>query len=188
MYYLVNIITLYRLLSAPVLIYFAFTNRIDVFKWLLAVSFFTDAIDGPIARKYRVTSIMGSKLDSISDDLTVLAGIMGLIVFRRDFLREEILPVAILLALFVCQVTMAFARFKRMTSFHTYLAKLAAVCQGIFLITAFFLPEPSRVLFYVAMAVTALDLMEEIILVRVVREWAADVKGLYWVLKKQRGA
>jgi phosphatidylglycerophosphate synthase len=186
MYYLVNTITIYRLASAPVLIYFALSYQMDVFKWLLAVSFLTDAIDGPIARRYKVTSVMGSKLDSVSDDMTVLAGIMGLIVFRMDFLRQEIVPVALLLALFLVQVSLAFLRFRRMTSFHTYAAKAAAILQGIFLILAFFLPEPSGILFYAAVIITALDLLEEIILVLVIPDWATDVKGLYWVMKGRR--
>jgi hypothetical protein len=73
-----------------------------------------------------------------------------------------------------------------MTSFHTYGAKLAAVCQGVFLILFFFLPQPSLFLFYLAMIVTGLELVEEIILVLIIPAWRANVKGLFWVLKKRK--
>jgi cardiolipin synthase len=186
MYYFVNAITIYRLVSAPVLIYFVLSQQQDVFKWLLAVSFFTDAIDGPLARKYNVTSIIGSKLDSIADDMTVLSGIIGMIVFKLDFLKHHIILILLLLVLFLIQVILAFRRFHKMTSFHTYAAKAAAILQGIFLILLFFLPEPVLILFYAAVIATALDLAEEIILVIVIPGWDTDVKGLYWLLKKKR--
>jgi phosphatidylglycerophosphate synthase len=76
-YYIINGITLYRLIAAPFLLILAFLKETDVFKWLLAVSFFTDAIDGYLARKYKVVSVMGAKLDSWGDDLTVIAATVG---------------------------------------------------------------------------------------------------------------
>ncbi len=185
-YYIVNIITIYRVLSAPVLFFLIISRQTDLFKWLLALSFFTDAIDGYLARRYRVTSVIGARLDSLGDDLTVLAGIIGLFVLKRDFISQQYLWVALLLILFAVQVIAAFWRYRKMTSFHTWLAKLAAVLQGIFLITAFFLPGPSRLLFYLAVAATSLDLLEEVVLVVLLPTWKANVKGLYWVLKQQR--
>lgn len=185
-YYIVNAITIYRVLSAPVLFFLIITKQTDLFKWLLALSFFTDAIDGYLARRYQVASIIGSRLDSLGDDLTVLAGIIGLFVLKSDFISREYPWVVVLLILFALQVIAAFWRYGKMTSFHTWLAKLAAVLQGIFLITTFFLPEPSRLLFYLAVVVTALDLLEEIVLVFMLPTWKANVKGLYWVLKQQR--
>lgn len=185
-YYIINAITVYRVLSAPVLFFLIITRQTDLFKWLLALSFFTDAIDGYLARRYQVTSVIGAKLDSLGDDLTVLAGIIGLFVLKRDFISQEYMWAGILLILFAAQVIAAFWRYGKMTSFHTWLAKLAAVLQGIFLITAFFLPEPSRLFFYLAVAVTSLDLLEEIVLVFLLPTWKANVKGLYRVLKELR--
>jgi CDP-diacylglycerol--glycerol-3-phosphate 3-phosphatidyltransferase len=36
----------------------------------------------------------------------------------------------------------------------------------------------------VAAVLTALDLIEEIILIFLLPAWRSDVKGLYWILKK----
>lgn len=185
-YYLVNGITLYRLVAAPVLLWLILTRELDVFKWLLAVSFFTDAIDGYLARKYKVVSVMGAKLDSIADDLTVVAATIGLFVFKPAFIKEEYGWLILLLVLFVIQITLALVRYKKPTSFHTYLAKIAAVCQGIFLILTFFVASPLYLLFYMAVLMTALDLAEEIIMILLLLEWEADIKGVYWLLKKKK--
>lgn len=184
-YYIINGITLYRLIAAPFLLFLILTRQSDLFKWLLALSFFTDAIDGYLARKYKVVSVMGAKLDSLGDDLTVIVGVIGLFVLKPDFIKTELMWLVAIFILFVIQVVSAFTRYGAVTSFHTYLAKLAAIIQGFFLILAFFMPEPLRVLFYIAVAITALDLVEEIILTFLLPKWQANVKGIYWVLKQK---
>src|SRR5688572_19989338 len=185
-YYLVNGITLYRLISAPFLFYLVIIERIDIFKWLLAFSFFTDAIDGYLARKYKVVSKLGAKLDSIADDLTVLVGTVALLITETDFVRQYGIWIIVLLVLFLIQAALAFRKFKRFTSFHTISAKLAAIFQGIFLILSFFLPEPSLVLYFAAVIVTGIDLIEEIIMVFFINEYKTDVKGLYWLLRDRK--
>ncbi|MBC5774638.1 CDP-alcohol phosphatidyltransferase family protein [Pontibacter sp. KCTC 32443] len=185
-YFIVNGITLYRLLAAFLLLLLLFYKRLDLFKWLLPLSFFTDAIDGFLARKYKTASILGSKLDSIADQFTIIAAIAGMFIFRGDFVRENVAVIAVVLGLYFIQTVLALIRYNRISSFHTYLAKIAAILSGIFLILLFLLPEPLYPLFYVMAILTGIELLEEIILVFVLPEWQADVKGLYWILQKKR--
>ena len=184
-WYVINGITLYRIVAAPFLLVLLFSGQYDIFKWLLGVSFFTDMIDGFLARKYKVASIMGTKLDSIGDDLTVLVGIIALFVMKGSFIRQEKIIFIILLVLFLIQTSYAFIRYRKMTNFHTYLAKTAALLQGVFLILVFFSDEPILILFYAATIVTMMELIEETILVSLLPQWQANVKGIYWVLKNK---
>ena len=184
-WYVINGITFYRIIAAPFLLVFLFAKQYEVFKWLLGLSFFTDLIDGYLARKFQVTSILGTKLDSIGDDLTVLAGLIALFVLKLEFIKQHMIIFIVLLVLFFVQITYGFIRYKKMTSFHTYLAKTAALLQGVFLILVLFTEEPSLILFYVSAIVTMLELTEEIILIRLLPKWQANVKGIYWVLKKK---
>jgi CDP-diacylglycerol--glycerol-3-phosphate 3-phosphatidyltransferase len=170
----------------PVLIILAVSGYYDFFKWLLPFSYATDLVDGFLARKYRVATTDGAKMDSYGDDITVAASIVGLFVFKIDFIIEHWIILVLLLALFALQTLLAFKTYKRMTSYHTYLAKLAAILQGTFFILLFLLEFPMMSLFYAACYVTMLELIEEIILVKVIKQWRTNVKGLYWVLKEQR--
>lgn len=183
-YLVVNGITAYRIVATPLLVFLVFNKQMDWFKWLLALSFFTDAIDGYLARKFKVASIGGAKLDSIGDDLTVIASIIGMIVFKPAFFKQQIFLLILLLLLFAFQIVFAYIKFRKMTSFHTYAAKAAAVLQGVFLILLFFLPNPLYSLFYVVVIVTAVELIEEIIMIFLLPQWKSDVKGLYWIMKK----
>jgi cardiolipin synthase len=182
-YYIVNILTGYRLLAAPLLIWLVLDHQENVFKWMLALSFSTDAVDGFLARKYRVTSKAGAVFDSIADDLTVSVAILAIILWKPAFLPGHIWLVSALLALFVIQVSFSLARYGRMSSFHTYAAKIAAVSQGGFLVLFFFLNEPADLLFYITAWMTIIELAEEIVLVILLPRWQVNVKGIYWLLR-----
>ena len=184
---IVNLITFYRIVTFPLLIALLFFDAINWFKWFLLASFFTDAIDGTLARWYNATSILGAKLDSIGDDLTVLAGAIGLLVYQFDFVKEELFLFIALFGLFLIQLVSALVRYRKVSSFHTYLAKIAAVVTGTFLLTVFFFDDIIYPLFYAAWIVTAIELIEETILVFLLPQWKANVRGLYWVLKDKAG-
>lgn len=185
-FYIINSITIYRALATILLLYFIYAGEIELFRWFLAFSFFTDLLDGMLARRYNVSSIMGSRLDSVADDLTVLAGIVGTVVLKYEFVHAHLVIINILIGLYVLQLVMSLIRYGKLSSFHTITAKAAALSQGGFLILLFFLPQPPFCIFYIAATVTIIDLVEEIILVIILSKWAVDVKGLYWVLRKKR--
>ena len=181
---IVNALTFYRILAAPILLLLIISHRPEVFKWLLAISFFTDAIDGYLARRYKVNSVLGARLDSIGDDLTVAVGVIGIIAFKPEFLHQQIFLFILMLVLFIFQTSLAFIKYGRMSSFHTYAAKVSAILQGLFLVLFFFFDKPLELMFYIAAGVTIIDLLEEIILVILLHEWRTDVKGLYWVMRE----
>jgi CDP-diacylglycerol--glycerol-3-phosphate 3-phosphatidyltransferase len=185
-FYVINGITLYRLVMGPFLIILAIMGNLDLFKWLLPVSFFTDLIDGTLARKYHVQSRMGAILDSIADDITVAAAIFGMFLLEHAFIMSQLPLLIVVLSLFVIQTAYALLKYKRITSFHTYLAKLAAILQGFFFIFLFLLPDPIMPLFYAVVIVTGIELIEETIIVFYIDQWKTDVKGLFWVLKNRK--
>ncbi|MFM1858286.1 MAG: hypothetical protein RLZ05_1346 [Bacteroidota bacterium] len=186
LFYLINSITLYRIITVPLLVYLLLTEQLDWFKWLIGISFFTDLIDGELARNYNVTSVLGTRLDSIGDDLTVLVAIFGLWYLNPSFIKQEWVMLVPLSFLFLLQTGAALYRYGKITSFHTYLAKLAALTQGVFLLSYFFLENIQYTLFYTAVVVTGIELTEEIILVYLLPQWESNVKGLWWVWKRKQ--
>ncbi len=182
-YIIVNSLTIYRLVMAPVLVVLIIYNQVELFKWLLLVSFLTDALDGFLARRLNVASRTGAKLDSIADDLTVVAAMTAMVIVFHDFVLSNMVVFIIPFVLFLAELLIAFIKYKKISSFHTYLAKLAALLQGLFFISAFFLEIPHYGLFIITAVITTLDLIEEIIMVLIIKEWRANVHGLWWVLK-----
>lgn len=183
-YYIVNGISIYRIIAALILVYLILVKDINWFKWLLAISFFTDMIDGYMARRYKVTSIIGSRLDSIGDDMTIGAAMVGLILLKTDFIRQEKVLLFLLFGMYVVQNAAAIIKYRKTTVFHTYSAKAGALFQGLFLILIFFLDTPPMILFYAGLIVTAINLIEETIMIILLPKWKTDVKGLFWMNRK----
>lgn len=179
---LVNLITGSRIGFSIVLFLMAWFHYFNAFKWILAISFLTDALDGFLARLWQVTSTLGAKLDSWGDDANIVAAIVGIYVFIPGFITWQLDTIISLIAIFSFQTILSFIRYKKMSSFHTYGAKCAAVLQAAFLITLFFY-GPVLWLFYTMTIVTALELIEEAILVTMIPAWTVNVKGIYWHLK-----
>lgn len=184
-FYIVNGITLYRIVAVPFLLLLIFRRQWELWRWMLVASFLTDAVDGYLARKYKVISRAGAVLDSIGDDLTVLVAIIGLFVFDPAFFRSEIVPIISLTFLYCFQLTAALVKYGRPTSFHTWFAKAAAVLQGIFLILYFFLPSMPQALFMLTVVTTGVDLIEETVMIFLLPDWQADIKGLYDLVNKK---
>ncbi len=183
-----NGLSAYRIVMAPVLGILIWYGERDWFSWLLLVSFTTDMADGYIARKFKQSTKLGAQLDSVGDAATFVAAIAGAWQFETDFFYEHKVMVMAAFIPYLLQILLAITVYGRPSSFHTYLAKAAALLQGVFLLGLFFF-GPWMWLFYLAVGVTILEIFEEIVLLYVLPKWKTDVKGLYWVLKnrKRRG-
>lgn len=175
----------YRIFAVPFLLLLIWLDNRTLFSWLLLISFATDAIDGYLARKLEITSPRGSQLDSMGDQLTLIVGVVGLYFFERPFLLDHLLLIGVAFIPYFVQMLVAYAKYGKATAFHTYLAKVSAVLQGVFVLWALFL-SPIHGLFYVMIAFSLLETFEEITLIFMYDVWASDVKGIYWALRDKR--
>jgi CDP-diacylglycerol--glycerol-3-phosphate 3-phosphatidyltransferase len=158
-------------------------GEVQLFKWLLPFSFFTDMVDGYLARKYQTISKFGAIIDSIADDLTVAAGVTGVFVVAPEFVRQQRTWIIVMLVMYLFETFYSLYKYKRISGFHTYTAKVGALVQGTYLILFFWISDMPLLFFYLAAGITILDLAEEILLVYFVDSWQTNVKGIYWVLK-----
>jgi CDP-diacylglycerol--glycerol-3-phosphate 3-phosphatidyltransferase len=175
----------YRILAAPLLLILIWLNQRELFSWFLLISYSTDAIDGFLARKLKVTSSRGSQLDSVGDQITFTMGITGLFFFEPSFMQENLYLIVIAFFPYFIQLIIAFIKYGKATAFHTYLAKLSAITQSVFILWLLFF-EPVYWLFYMMIIIGVLETIEEITLIFMYNKWVAGVKGIYWALKDKR--
>ena len=175
----------YRILAFPVLAVLLFMSERQWFTWFLVVSYSTDAIDGFLARRLNLSSARGAQLDSIGDQLTLVIGLLGLLIFENEFIRTNLLLIAIAFVPYLVQMAIAFKKYGKATAFHTYLAKVSAVLQAVFILWTLFY-GPVYWLFYLMIVIGILETLEEITLIFMYDRWVEDVKGIYWALKDER--
>ncbi|ARV08050.1 phosphatidylglycerophosphate synthase [Polaribacter sp. SA4-10] len=175
----------YRILAAPFLLLLIWFDAQLIFTWFLLISYLTDAIDGYLARKLKITSARGSQLDSIGDQITLIIGLIGLFYFENEFVKTNLTLILIAFIPYIIQMIIAFYKYGKATSFHTYLAKTSAILQSVFILwSLFFNPEYS--LFYIMIVIGILETIEEISLVFMYKNWVSDVKSIFWALKDER--
>jgi CDP-diacylglycerol--glycerol-3-phosphate 3-phosphatidyltransferase len=176
--------SIYRIISAPFLIVFIFLDERIIFAVLLLISLLTDAVDGYLARKMKIVSQRGAQLDSIGDAITFCVGLGGVIKFETNFVLEHLIIIAIAFGLYIFQLLMAYWRYGMPSSFHTYLAKISAIFQAIFMLYLISFGVQMW-LFYTAIILSIIETIEEVILIIILPKWIANVKGLLWVLYKK---
>ncbi len=175
----------YRILAIPLLAATLIWGSREVFTWLLLISYSTDAIDGQLARRLNLCSARGAQLDSIGDQLTLAAGLVGIWIFETAFVLEYIWPIGLALGLYLLQMGIAYYKYGKTTAFHTYMAKTSALLQGIFVLWALFF-GPVTWLFWTVIVMGVLETVEEITLIFMYDSWVKDVKSYFWALRDPR--
>ncbi len=175
----------YRIVAAPFLLILIWFDLRLIFTWLLLISYCTDAIDGYLARRLKITSARGSQLDSFGDQITLIVGLTGLFYFETVFIKTNLVLILIAFIPYITQMLIAYFKYGKATAFHTYLAKLSAILQSVFILWSLFF-SPEYALFYIMIIIGLLETFEEIALIFMYDQWASDVKGIFWALRDKR--
>ena len=180
-----NVLSGARALAVPVLLVLAFQGRETAFTWVLIPALLSDIFDGWIARAFALESKLGAALDSVADSLMLFVVVYGIWVFHPEVIREHAWLCGMAVGLWALEDVLALARYGRLSSFHTYLSKIVANLLGFFIGWLFLFGFEPWML-YLAAGTSIVASLEELALLRVLREWRADVRGLWWVLREGR--
>ncbi len=182
-----NLITSFRLLVFPLILYFVFTGNEKLFAIFLIISLISDIIDGFIARRFHMETETGAKLDSFADNLNYLLVFAGLIVFKMEELRPYLFSFILFMGMLVLTVIVSLIKFRKFPSFHLYMTKIGGYVQGAFFICLFTLGFYAP-FYYLVIAWGILGAIEHLAIQMILPEMRSNVKGLYWVLKERKAA
>jgi CDP-diacylglycerol--glycerol-3-phosphate 3-phosphatidyltransferase len=157
-------------------------NLHTAFLWLLAAAWATDMIDGPLARMQGQESARGARLDSVADRGLMLAIPLGVAWLWPDVLMREAVWVALLGIALVVPRVHAFAKFRRLPSYHTWLAKALAVYMAVALLLLVNGYWPW--LFRVGALAVLVEAVEEIAITHTLDRWRADIPS-WWHLRRE---
>ena len=83
---LINLITIIRIILAPVILFFLATGNYLMCTLLFFLAGLTDYLDGYLARMYNAESQLGEILDPIADKILIVFILLGLSVALDSFL------------------------------------------------------------------------------------------------------
>ena len=132
-----NLISLYRLLIFPVILYLAVSGQEQWYVVLLCISLISDVLDGNIARIFKLQTNFGAALDNLADMFTYALALLGLFLFKWTEIEPHAWILYLFLSVFVISYIIAFYRFGKIPGLHLYSAVLAGYIQSVFFFVLF---------------------------------------------------
>ena len=127
---------------------------------------------------------IGVKLDSWADLGTYILAFIAIGLFRWQQIKPHATMLYVFAGIMVLSYIIVFVKFKGLIGLHTYMFKITGYLQGAFLVSLFvwgFYLLP----YYVCLAWGTIACVEEIIIILMLKEAKANVKGLYWLLQNK---
>lgn len=179
-----NLLTSFRFVAAPILLWLAWQGEPYLYLGLLAVSFFSDALDGLIARLTNQTSAFGARLDSYADIVIYSTIVVSVWWLWPAIVERELLWIFTMIVSFLLPMFAALIKFGGMPSYHTWSVKGAAVITGISFYILF-LGGPAWP-FHLAVIVCLVAAVEEIAITIYLEQPRSDVRSLYSLMRHHR--
>lgn len=177
-----NLLSLYRIVMFPIILFALFMEYEILFVWLICINLITDILDGWIARTFNMQTEIGARIDSIADVGTYIGALVGIFVFKYEAFEPHILPFYFFIGLFLMTNVVSWLKFGRFPSLHLYSSKIGGYIQGFFFFTVFMFDF--YVPFYYIMVIWGIAAFSESIIIQLIlKEMRSNAKGLYWVLK-----
>ncbi len=133
--YIPNILTIFRFIFIPIIIYFIFTGNYILGFIFFTISGITDILDGFIARKYNLISNFGKLMDPLADKLTQISVLASLVFVN-------IIPVWILAIVILKELIMvigaSFLYGKDVVVYSKWYGKLATVLFYLAIVISLF--------------------------------------------------
>jgi cardiolipin synthase (CMP-forming) len=126
-----NALTILRICLVGVLWVLALNHLPTAFVIVLAVAWFTDSIDGVIARTYHLESKQGAALDSIADNSIQISQPFWLAFLRPEIYTHYWPVIATLVVLFIVEMILSW---QRRAPMHTWANKITAWIVALFLL------------------------------------------------------
>jgi cardiolipin synthase (CMP-forming) len=184
-YNIPNLLSSYRILAFPVILWFALTGKQDHFAIFLVVNLLTDVADGFIARKLNMESDFGAKLDSWADNFTYILAFTGVYVFKLEEFLPNIVSFIVWMSMLFSALFFSVIKFGRFPSLHLYSWKIGGYIQGAFFIVLFSYDFITP-FYYLMITWGILSALEHLSIQLIIPEMRSNVKGLYWILREEK--
>lgn len=179
-----NVLSAYRLLMFPFILYSIYDLNERLYIILLLINLVTDILDGFIARRYKLVTKFGASLDNMADFGTYILAVLGMVIFKWEFIQPHALILWVFLSVFTLTNIISWIKFRKMPGLHLYSCVSAGYLQGIFFVVLFLFGFKAW-LFYLSMGWAVLGYIEKTFVLFAIDDIAPGTKGLYWVMKRK---
>jgi CDP-diacylglycerol--glycerol-3-phosphate 3-phosphatidyltransferase len=150
----------------------------------LAIALLSDALDGWLARRLVRGSALGTRLDSWADIVLCLSVPLEVWWLWPDLVRRESEFVGVVVACYAAPTLFALLKYRRLPSYHTWMAKLAGVLMGTGGLV--FLAGGPAWAFHIAAFAVLIEAIEEMAMTAILPQWRSNVPSFWHALLMAR--
>jgi CDP-diacylglycerol--glycerol-3-phosphate 3-phosphatidyltransferase len=126
-----NLLSAFRIASAPALLVLAWHGAVGSFLALFASGLVSDVLDGVLARRWGQETPFGATLDQWGDFALWVSLPLGAWWLWPEILRREAFYVSVALVCLLAPTAAAWLKYREVPGYHTWSAKLSSVLMGI---------------------------------------------------------
>lgn len=173
-----NALTLLRMILVGVMWLFFFQHQNVIIGVVLAISLFTDFLDGFLARKLRQETKFGAKFDSLADNIQGISIIIWTPFLLKEMFFNNLAIISVAMSIAVASWLFAAIKFKRNPEFHLISNKIAMCVIGLFIVHALIFTY-NQIFLYVAVVVGIATSAEEILITSTHEEIDENIKTFF---------
>jgi len=178
------LITSFRPIIAPVLLYLAWIGEHNLFLVFFACSLLSDLADGFVARKLNQTSELGAKLDSWSDFVSNITTPVCVWWLWPEPIRQEAPFIITMIVASAVPITFGFLKYGCLISYHAWSTKFSTVL--IIASTLILIAGGSPWPFRLSTPVLVLAQVELTAMTAIIPEWRPNVPSLWHAIELSR--
>jgi CDP-diacylglycerol--glycerol-3-phosphate 3-phosphatidyltransferase len=144
---------------------------------LVVTALLSDIFDGVLARRWKCDSAGVRLFDSMADIIFYTCCAIALWMRHPSVVRGLVAPIAAVVGLEALCLAVAFIKFGKLPSYHSYLAKIWGLVLASALVAAFAAKHPAGWL-VAALALGTLSNLEGLAMSLIIPVWRQDVKTL----------
>ena len=175
-------ITALRIYLLPLLWIFALFDLSIYLGLGLIIAVLSDVLDGFVARKLKQTNQMFGKFDSFADMLLTFSVLGWLVMLRWEIFVDHPYLSLTAFGLYLIRIIISLLKFKHLAYLHLFMAKLGGLVQAIFVIHSFLWGRYHQGLFFIAIGLFILAVLEEIIIIFIHPTLEGSIVSIFQVI------
>lgn len=173
-----NSITYLRFILIFFLIYFAYNKNLLAFSIVFYTCGISDYLDGPISRRMKSASELGSHLDFMADGILFVLSFLFIYLIKPEIYTNNRIAYSIFFLAFLFERIIFVLKNRGRSRIHTYSAKLFIGFYYFFLPIIFFL-DSYRVLLYILLMLGSWAFIELSLLYLLYPDGNSDMKSIF---------
>lgn len=176
-----NILSFMRIICVPILVIAVILNLKYWIILLILIIGLTDFFDGLLARKFKISSEFGSKMDGIADMLFYYTVLALILIFRWNIVKLYFTQISIIFLLSILVLLYGYIKHRDFIQYHMYIGKASApfMYYCILGILAFAKNHISiKIAFYIYFTLTIIAHIEKLILITIQKKVKPDTPSV----------